>query len=171
MFVCWVDASHAGEWKKETAADDIDTAKSRTGCIIMFAGCPLIWSSKLQTEIALSSTKVEYIALSTTMREVIHLIDFLQEAKMKGIPINIDKAAIHCRTFEDNSGAIEMAKVLKMRPRTKQLNIKYNHFHQHEQSGLLLIHVVSTNDQIADIFTKHLIETTFKIHRQQTNGW
>jgi hypothetical protein len=41
-FDCWVDASHAGEWKKETAADDIDTAKSRTGFVIMFAGCPLI---------------------------------------------------------------------------------------------------------------------------------
>jgi len=108
-FDCWVDASHAGEWKKETAADDIDTAKSRTGFVIMFAGCPLIWSSKLQTEIALSSTKAEYIALSTAMREVIHHIDFLQEAKMKGILISIDKASIHCKIFEDNSGAIEMA--------------------------------------------------------------
>lgn len=71
---------HAGEWKKETAADDIDTAKSRTGFVIMFAGCPLIWSSKLQTEIALSLTEAEYIALSTATREIIHLLDFLQEA-------------------------------------------------------------------------------------------
>jgi hypothetical protein len=57
----------------------------------------------------LSSTKAEYIALSTAMREVIHHIDFLQEAKMKGILISIDKASIHCKIFEDNSGAIEMA--------------------------------------------------------------
>jgi hypothetical protein len=78
-FDCWVDAFHTGEWKKETAADDIDTAKSRTGFVIMFAGYPLIWSSKLQTEIALSSTKAEYIALLTATREVIHLVDFLQE--------------------------------------------------------------------------------------------
>jgi hypothetical protein len=115
MFDCWVDASHAGEWKKETAADDIDTAKSRTGFVIMFAGCPLIWSSKLQTEITLSSTKAEYIALSTAMREVTHHIDFLQEAKIKGIPISIDKASIHCKIFDDNSGAIEMAKVLNQK--------------------------------------------------------
>jgi hypothetical protein len=83
---------------------------------------------------------------------------------MKGIPISIDKAAIHCRIFEDNSGAIEMAKVPKMRPRTKHLNIEYHHFRQHGQSGLLSIHAVSTNDQITDIFTKPLNETTFKIH-------
>lgn len=56
---CWVNASHAGEWKKETASNDEDMAKSRTGYLIMFAGCPLIWSSKLQTDIALSSTQVE----------------------------------------------------------------------------------------------------------------
>jgi len=170
-FDCWVDASHAGEWKKETTADNIDTAKSRTGYVIMFAGCPLIWSSKLQTEIVLSSTEAEYIALSTATREIIHLIDFLREAKTKGIPVNINNAAIHCKIFEDNSGAIEMAKVPKMRPRTKHLNIKYHHFCQHVQSGLLSIHAVRTEDQIADIFTKPLNEIIFKTHRKQINGW
>jgi hypothetical protein len=58
-----------------------------------------------------------------------------------------------------------------MHPCTKHLNIKYHHFCQHVQSGLLSIHAVSTSDQIADIFTKPLNETTFKIHRQQINGW
>jgi hypothetical protein len=170
-FDCWVDASHAGEWKKETATDNIDTAKSRTGYVIMFAGCPLIWSSKLQTEIALSSTEAEYIALSTATREINHLIDFLREAKTKGIPVNVNNAAIHCKIFEDNSGAIEMAKVPKMRPRTKHLNIKYHHFCQHVQSGLLSIHAIKTEDRIADIFTKPLDEITFQTHRKQINGW
>jgi len=35
---------------------------------------------------------------------------------------------IHCKVFEDNEGAIEIANVPKMRPRTKHLNIKYHHF-------------------------------------------
>jgi len=105
------------------------------------------------------------------MREIIHLIDFLREAKTKGIPVNINNAAIHCKIFEDNSGAIEMAKVPKMRPRTKHLNIKYHHFCQHVQSGLLSIHAVRTEDQIADIFTKPLNEIIFKTHRKQINGW
>jgi hypothetical protein len=70
-FDCWVDASHASEWNKSHAENDPSTAKSRTGYVIMFAGCPLVWASKLQTEIALSSTKVEYIALSTATREIV----------------------------------------------------------------------------------------------------
>jgi hypothetical protein len=72
-------------------------AKSRTGYVIMFAGCPLIWASKLQTEIALSSTEVEYIALSTATREIIPLMEFMKEAKENGIPLNIQNVAIHCK--------------------------------------------------------------------------
>ena len=92
-FDCWVDGSQTGEWKKKTATDNPDTAKSQTGYVIMFAGCPLIWSSKLQTDIALSSTEAEYIALSTVTWEVTHLIDFVREAKSNGVPINVEKCS------------------------------------------------------------------------------
>jgi len=36
------------------------------------------------------------------------------------------KPTVYCRDFEDNSGALEIAKVPKTRPRTKHINIK-NH--------------------------------------------
>ena len=45
----------------------------------MFACCPITWQSKLQTEIALSTTESEYIALSTAMREVIPFLNLLKE--------------------------------------------------------------------------------------------
>ncbi len=35
---------------------------------------PMHWSSKMQTEIALSTTEAEYIALSQAMREVLPII-------------------------------------------------------------------------------------------------
>ena len=35
----------------------------RTGYVITYAGCKLLWCSKLQTEIALSAAEAEYIAL------------------------------------------------------------------------------------------------------------
>jgi len=64
---CWADASHTGEWARMNADIDATTAKSRSGYVILYAGCPLIWASKLQTEIALSSTEAEYIALSQSL--------------------------------------------------------------------------------------------------------
>ena len=66
-FDVYVDSDYVGNWDKETAADDIDTARSRTGYVIIYAGCPIIWKSKLQTQIALSTTEAEFMALSAAL--------------------------------------------------------------------------------------------------------
>lgn len=50
--MCYVDAGFAGDWSPEIAEKDSSTARSRTGFVILFAGCPIVWCSKLQTEIA-----------------------------------------------------------------------------------------------------------------------
>ena len=59
----------AGLWKVENDQDPI-SVKSKLGHVIMFMGCPLQWSSKLQTQIALSTLDAEYIALSHTLRDL-----------------------------------------------------------------------------------------------------
>jgi hypothetical protein len=64
----------AGGWCQEVGEDPASVL-SRTGYVIRLYGCPLFWVSKLQTEIALSTTKSEYIALSQAMREVIPLME------------------------------------------------------------------------------------------------
>ena len=40
-FDCWVDADFAGNWDPKDA-NHPDTARSRTGYIIMYAGCPIV---------------------------------------------------------------------------------------------------------------------------------
>ena len=57
---CYVDADFAGNYSQEYN-DDPNSAKSRSGCVIKYANCPIIWYSRLQTEIALSTTEAEYI--------------------------------------------------------------------------------------------------------------
>ena len=100
------------------------------GYVITYAGCPMHWSSKMQTEIALSTTEAEYIAHSQAMREVLPIIWLMEEARKHEIPVLNATPKIHCKVFEDNAGAIEIANVPKMRPRTKHLNIKYHHFRE-----------------------------------------
>ncbi len=46
-FECYVDASHAGDWKQSAAIDNPSTARSRTGFVIQFAGYPVVWASKI----------------------------------------------------------------------------------------------------------------------------
>jgi hypothetical protein len=73
---CFVDADFAGGWT-QADADNPDNVLSRTGYVIRYAGCPIGWCSKLQSEIALSTAEAEYIALSQALREVIPLITLL----------------------------------------------------------------------------------------------
>ena len=60
---CYVDADFAGLYGYEDEQDPV-CVKSRTGYTLTLFGCPVVWASKLQTEIALSSTASEYIAFS-----------------------------------------------------------------------------------------------------------
>ena len=48
------------------------------GYVITYAGCPVLWCSKLQTEIDLSTTETEYILLSKAMRKVIPFMGFMK---------------------------------------------------------------------------------------------
>jgi hypothetical protein len=60
---CYVDANFAGLQNYESNQDPV-CVKSRTGYVMTLGGCPIQWSSKLQTEIAFSTTEAEYITLS-----------------------------------------------------------------------------------------------------------
>jgi Reverse transcriptase (RNA-dependent DNA polymerase)/GAG-pre-integrase domain len=168
---CYCDADFAGNYIKEEAENDVNTARSRSGYIIKYAGCPLLWKSKLQTEIALSTTESEYISLSTALREVIPLYNLLQELRKAGFDYSPNKPRLFCKAFEDNAGALELATHPKIRPRTKHINIKYHHFRQFVKDGTIEIYKISSNDQQADILTKGLPEQSFTYLRHKIMGW
>jgi hypothetical protein len=167
----FVDASFCGDWDPADAANDRDTARSRHGYIINYAGCPLLWKSQLQTEIAMSSTESEYTGLSYALRDAIPIMELLKEMKRMDFPIRTAEAQVHCRVFEDNSGALEMAKIHKYRPRTKHLNVRLHHFRDYVERGEISIHDINTNDQPADFLTKALNEDTLRRHRLTVLGW
>jgi hypothetical protein len=47
-FECYVDADYCGNWDP-LHSEDPNTAKSRTGYVIMYHGCPILWASRLQS--------------------------------------------------------------------------------------------------------------------------
>jgi histone deacetylase 1/2 len=167
----YADADWSGNWYKRTAQDDPSTAKSRTGYVVMFGNCPIVWASKLQSLCSLSSCEAEYVALSTALRAVIPLIQLLQEFHENGIATISDVPKVFCKAFEDNSGALEMAKVPKLRPRTKHLNLAYHHFRDWVRDSKVLIYSIKSEDQIADVLTKPLPQNSFLKHRKQLLGY
>ena len=58
-----MDADFAGGWN-QADSNNAEAVMSQTGYVTMYAGNPLLWCSKLQTEFALSTTEAEYIALT-----------------------------------------------------------------------------------------------------------
>ena len=125
------------------------TSKSRSGWIVRYAGAPITWPSKMQTITALSTTEAEYIALSTSLREVIPLMGILNEARKNGLNIKDIPPKVHCTVFEDNSGALELARLPKMHPRTKHINQAFHHFREHVERQEIIVNATPTDRQMA----------------------
>ena len=168
---CHVDADFCGNWNKLTAMHDASTAKSRTGFVITYANCPVSWSSKLQTQVALSTTEAECIAMSSSLRDAIPIMNFLHELKTRGFINTESKTQLHCKVFEDNSGALEMARNPKMRPRTKHINVLYHWFISYIKDRSVKVYPVSSENQCADLWTKPLAHKLFVKHRKKILSW
>ena len=164
----YVDASFAGEWNQEWS-EEASSVLSRTGYVILYANCPIIWASKLQTEIALSTTESEYIAFSQSLRDVIPLINLLRE--LDNVIPKCDKApVIHCTVHEDNKGCIDLVESPRVRPHTKHIALKYHHFRSFVRDKTVSVEYVETNEQVADIFTKALGDVQFAALRKKFMG-
>jgi hypothetical protein len=113
----------------------------------MYADCPKICASQLQTEFAMSTTKAEYLALSTPLQNRIPLLRLVKEIK-KNLQLPMDTIPkVICTVLEDNSGAMELAKVPTM-----HIHPKYHHVRKYVSNGLYQIVQVKPTEQLADIF-------------------
>jgi hypothetical protein len=166
------DADFAGLWPYEDKLDP-SCVKSRTGFVICLSNCPVIWTSKLQTEIALSTMEAEYNALSFAMRSVLPF-QTLVHSVTKGIGLDSDNvASFRTTVWEDNAGALQLANMEpgRVTPRSKHYAIKYHWFRSHLKPNHIEIHKVDSSQQKADILTKGLTKDKFESIRKLLCGW
>ena len=164
----FANTDFAGTWNL-LESNLIMSTLSRSRCIIKIANCPIHWVSKMQSEVALSTTEAEYIALSQSTRDLIPIkqtIEFLNKF------IRIDSKSIntYSTVFEDNNGALQLALQPKYRPRTKNICVKYHHFRQFVKNKTISIQAIDTSDQEADIMTKPLAKEKFEKFRKLIIG-
>jgi hypothetical protein len=94
----------------------------------------------------------------------------VQEICKKGFQVICTKPYVYYKVFEDNSSALELARLPKLHPCTKHINICYHHFCEHVRNRLIKAFPVGTENQIADALTKALSWNVFQQHRHYMCG-
>lgn len=142
----WVDADFAND----------EDRKSTTGLVIMVFNCPVMWASKKQPIVALSTTEAEFIAASHAACELLWFRKVLKDCN-----IGLEGPTV---LHEDNQGAIAMSKNPETR-RTKHIDVKYNFIREKVENGDIQLCYVPTSEQKADILTKSLSRDKLEVLR------
>jgi hypothetical protein len=118
------------------------------------------WSSKKQTFVALSTAEAEYVAAGQCCAQLLWMRQTLRD-----FGYSLVKVSLLC----DNESAIHMADNPVEHSRTKHIDIRHHFLRYHQQKGDIEEFYVSTENQLADIFTKPLDEKTFCRLRSELN--
>eukprot|EP00957_Ditylum_brightwellii_P171252 13036609-Ditylum_brightwellii.AAC.1 len=78
----------------------------------------------IQRQVALGTYKADYITLSTTLRDSILIMQLMEAMKEQDINIGSFNPKVHCKSFEDSAGALELVMAPKMFPLTKHIKIQ-----------------------------------------------
>lgn len=134
-------------------AADLDKRRSLIGFVFYLFGNPVSWKSCLQSVVALSSTKAEYIALSDVVKESIWLKGLISEMLGTLFP-----SKVYC----DSQSAIALSKNPSFHNRTKHIDVKFHYVREVVQNGELTVHKIGTVHNPADIMTKALANDRFE---------
>jgi hypothetical protein len=110
------------------------------------------WSSKKQTSVVLSTAKAEYVAASHCCAQLLWIRQTLRD-----FSYSLSKVSLLC----DNESAIRLADNLVELNHTKHIDIRHHFLRDHQQRGDIDVCHISTEYQLADIFTKPLDEKRF----------
>ena len=130
---------------------------STTGFILMLCGAAIVYSSKRQGCVAMSSTEAEIIAASTCSLEVIFVRTLLAEM---GLPQDQPTPLA-----VDNSGAVELSKDRKSCGKTRHIDRRYFKVRELMASGQVVVRHLPTDLNVADLLTKALPMEAFLRHR------
>ena len=134
------------------AGDPVDR-RSISGIVVFFRNCPITWSAKKQSTISRSSTEAEYRALASTVAELYWIRMFLRDL---GIFLSTPPLR-----WCDNISALAIASNPVFHSRTKHIEVDYHFVREKVLWKDLMVKFISSNDQLANIFTKDLPSSRF----------
>ena len=125
-----------------------DDRRSTTGYTFSLnqEGPVIVWKSKKQKTVALSSCEAEYMAISHATQELLFIKMLCKDFGIEiETPINV---------YGDNQGSMDMIRNPSSNERSKHIDIRHHFVREKYSSGLINVTYKDTNENIADLFTK-----------------
>ena len=138
-------------------AAELPGRRSTTGTLVLWQGAAVMWQSKLQKTVALSTTEAEYQAAGAIARDVLWLRMLLITLREDGPgPTNI---------FTDSQPALALVKSPMLAQRSKHIDVVHHFARGRVLAGELTFSYINTALNPADGLTKPLPESKFKFCR------
>jgi len=135
-----LDAYSDADW-----ASDTESRRSTSGLLVMINDAPVIFASRKQKSVALSSTEAEYIAAGEVVKELKWPTQFSSE-----IRVTHGKPRLHI----DNQSEIKQIENIDIERRSKHVDLRYHFIRECYQQSIFNLNYIETERQIADILTK-----------------
>ncbi|KAL0277244.1 UNVERIFIED_CONTAM: hypothetical protein PYX00_004597 [Menopon gallinae] len=131
-------------------AGNVDDRRSCSGNVLMLAGGPISWMSKLQSSVSLSTMEAEYVAIREVTKEVVYVSRLINHMLFRHYVK--EPISVYC----DNQSAIELSKNPVFHKRSKHIDIAYHYARELVEKGKIELKYLRTDEMIADVFTKPL---------------
>jgi len=139
LFITYSDSDHGG---------NPDNGRSTGGYVVKIGTGAVSWSSKLQSLVALSTTKAEHISAIEARKEILWMCQLMGE-------LGYDTSGPSLLRM-DNQSAIAVSKNPEHHGKMKHLSLHLFWLRDAVQDSLIAPTFVSTQDMAADVFTKSL---------------
>ncbi|XP_070013473.1 uncharacterized protein [Nicotiana sylvestris] len=134
--------------------------KSTSRMAHFLGSCHISWGIRKQNSVALSIAEAKYVAATSCCAQLLWINQQLED-----FGVLTESVSLLC----DNTSALNMAKNPVQHKRTKHINVRHHFLRDNVEKGLICMKFCSTEDQIADIFTKALRREHFERNRVPTN--
>ena len=125
---------------------DIDSRRSTTGYLFLMPNGCISWNSKRQSTIALSFTKVEYMAATQAIKEAIWLCRLMKDMDYPQTRPTV--------LFGDNQGCISLTKNPIYHARTKHIEIHHHFVSEKVDTGEIEMVYCPTTEMTTDVLSK-----------------
>lgn len=127
-------------------ADDVETRRSTSGFVFKFGNGAIVWASRRQPSVTLSSMEAEYVALCEASQETIWLRKLLRD---------LDEGQKQPTVLKEfNQSCITFARAERTTRRSKHIDTKQRFVEELCNNGQIKVEYCPTDVMAADVLTK-----------------